>query len=184
MKTVFICEGQDDLWFLYYYLEKKCNWDIDRNIWKSNKIPENNGRKVIYIKSDESESIAAIVTGNGQSGISEVINDIMVINSYTTPDEAIEKIVIFRDCDDRLPDDVATEMNVIFDNKVNLKNRQVSELIMDIDGQNVTVKILPVVIPFDEQGAIETLVMKSISDKSDAGKYAVSYTHLTLPTKA
>ena len=99
----------------------------------------------------------------------------MVINSYTTPDEAIEKIVIFRDCDDRLPDDVATEMNVIFDNKVNLKNRQVSELIMDIDGQNVTVKILPVVIPFDEQGAIETLVMKSISDKSDAGKYVVEH---------
>lgn len=175
MKTVFICEGHDDLWFLYYYLEKKCNWTIDGDKWKTNKIPQKNGRKAIFIRSNDSESIGAIVTGNGQTGISKVIKDILIINSHVVMNDAINKIVIFRDCDDRFPDYVASEMNEIFENKVQLKNCHVSEYKMEVDSEELIVKILPVVIPFDEQGAIETLIMKSISDKSDIGKYVVKH---------
>lgn len=179
MRTVIICEGQDDLWFLYYYLEKKCGWTVfensDKNKWKNNKIPERTNRKIVYIKSIESDSVAAIVTGNGQSGIIDVINDIKTINSMAINECAITKIIIFRDCDDRLPDDVAAEMDGVFDNKVQLRNCMVSDYDTLVDGEKLSVRILPVVIPFDEEGAIETLLMKSISDKSAAGKYVVTH---------
>ncbi len=173
MKIVLICEGQDDLWFLCYYLHKKCGWIIaDKKIWNNYKIPDKNKRKVIYMRSEESLSTIAVVSSNGQNGIKCVVDDILNINQQF-PQDSIEKLVIFRDCDDRPQQEVASSMSVYFMENMHLKNRTVTDYSRSIDGLNITLQILPVVIPFDEQGAIETLLMKSISDKCVEGKYVV-----------
>lgn len=41
------------------------------------------------------------------------------------------------------------------------------------EGENYTTGIIPIILPFDEQGAIETLLMKAISESSQEEKYIV-----------
>ena len=38
MRSVIVCEGRDDLWFISYYLHKALKWDeCDASLWcKSN----------------------------------------------------------------------------------------------------------------------------------------------------
>ena len=45
----------------------------------------------------------------------------------------------------------------------------------EIDETDVSMSILPVVIPFDEQGAVETLLLQSIENKSNDGKYIADH---------
>ena len=52
-----------------------------------------------------------------------------------------------------------------------LKNNEVSVLQNEIDEIDVTLSLLPVIIPFDENGAIETLLLKAIEDSSKEGAY-------------
>lgn len=93
------------------------------------------------------------------------------------PSSAIDAIIIFRDCDDRSPDELAHSMNDWFadcttwlPNHFVLNNNEPVLLRNEIDEVDVSTTILPVIIPFDEAGAIETLLLQAIEDSSDDGK--------------
>lgn len=51
-----------------------------------------------------------------------------------------------------------------------LNNNEPVLLRNEIDEVDVSTTILPVIIPFDEAGAIETLLLQAIEDSSDDGK--------------
>lgn len=42
MRSVILCEGNDDLWFIAYFLNKVIGWDINGTKWKSPKLSCNN----------------------------------------------------------------------------------------------------------------------------------------------
>lgn len=49
MKSVVLCEGQDDLWFIGYYLHKVGNWMQCECPWKNYTIALKPGKqKVIF----------------------------------------------------------------------------------------------------------------------------------------
>lgn len=50
MKSVILCEGGDDLWFLAYYLHKRARWAptaIINSIWKNYQISALNNRQEV-----------------------------------------------------------------------------------------------------------------------------------------
>lgn len=48
MRSVIVCEGRDDLWFISYYLHKVLGWDkCDASLWcKSYSLSAKSGQKV------------------------------------------------------------------------------------------------------------------------------------------
>lgn len=51
MKSVVLCEGPDDLWFIGYYLNKVGGWEKCNSPWENYTIPIlHNGQKVIFLK--------------------------------------------------------------------------------------------------------------------------------------
>lgn len=51
MRSVIVCEGRDDLWFISYYLHKALKWDeCDASLWcKSYNLSAKSGQKVFYM---------------------------------------------------------------------------------------------------------------------------------------
>lgn len=55
MRSVIVCEGRDDLWFISYYLHKALKWDeCDASLWcKSYNLSAKSGQKVFYMTSPD-----------------------------------------------------------------------------------------------------------------------------------
>ena len=164
MRSVIVCEGRDDLWFISYYLHKVLSWDeCDASLWcKSYSLSAKSGQKVFYMTSPDEKHQVAIFSSGGQNRLDCLPKEWLTLNEKN-PSSAIDAIIIFRDCDDRSPDELAHSMNHWFaDCTTWLPNH--------FDEVDVSTTILPVIIPFDEAGAIETLLLQAIEDSSDDGK--------------
>lgn len=54
-----------------------------------------------------------------------------------------------------------------------LNNNALNAWNFQSEGEDYITNIIPIVLPFDEQGAIETILMKAISESSEEEKYIV-----------
>lgn len=176
MKFVILCEGSDDLWFIAYFLNKSCGWDIDgsRKKWKTYKVPLDRYQEAQYIHRADMRNVGVIVAVGGQDRFEGKIREISKINS-SYPQDPINAVIIFRDCDERNQNELAESMSGWFGNGIRLQNNNVCVLHSNIEETDVDVSILPVVIPFHEQGAVETLLLKSIEDKGTDGAYVADH---------
>ena len=124
---------------------------------------------------DEKHQVAIFSSG-GQNRLDCLPKEWLTLNEKN-PSSTIDAIIIFRDCDDRSPNELAHSMNNWFvdcttwlPNHFVLNNNEPVLLRNEIDEVDVSTTILPVIIPFDEAGAIETLLLQAIEDSSDDGK--------------
>lgn len=178
MRSVIVCEGSDDLWFLGYYLNKVLQWNTcPSKLWcPAYELSAKQKQEVQYLSSPDNINQVAIFSSGGQDRMKSLVKEwIDLIEAQ--PFHPIDSIIFFHDCDDRLPDTLAHEMESWFSsftswlpNNFSLKNNTVSILQNEIDEIDITVLILPVIIPFDENGAVETLLLKAIEDSSQDGK--------------
>lgn len=185
MRSVVLCEGQDDLWFLAYYLNKRAGWDIDKDRkehWPNYRIGvQNNRQKVEYLS--HGQDSAAIWSVGGKSSFQKPISVIFekLIASY--PSDPIDSVVLLEDRDDLCPDEVAAEMGSWFPGNLTLTNQTTACWSSVIDGQSVSVNVTPVVIPFSEQGAIETVLAGAVRDRgSEEEAFIVSQANTYIDT--
>lgn len=175
MRSVILCEGNDDLWFIAYFLNKVIGWDINGTKWKSPKLSCNNRfQDVQYMHLMKTNHVLAIKSVGGQDRMKEALKEILYLNKEN-PMNPIDAIILFRDSDERSQEDVAKSMENWFDIPITLSNQEISEYQTEIDEFFLAFKILPVIIPFDEHGAIETLLLNAISDNGNDGKYIVEH---------
>ena len=132
--------------------------------------------KHFYMTSPDEKHQVAIFSSGGQNRLDRLPKEWLTLNEKN-PSSAIDAIIIFRDCDDRSPDELAHSMNDWFADCTTwlpshfvLNNNEPVLLRNEIDEVDVSTTILPVIIPFDEAGAIETLLLQAIEDSSDDGK--------------
>lgn len=176
MRSVILCEGTDDLWFIAYYLHKTDRWNTSgaKNKWKSNRIStEYEGQKVEYMCLPEARHLLAIKSTDGQANLESSVEKILELNEKLSSDW-VDNIIIFRDCDDRDNDALLHEMESWFPNGIVLKNNEVSTYDVSAlltEEYDFKLHVLPLVIPFDEAGAIETLLVQAISDSGADGRY-------------
>lgn len=179
MRSVILCEGTDDLWFLAYYLHKAKHWNVvKRSQWKGAKIPADVGSQdVQYMELPDTAHMLAIKSTDGQGNLEKSAKDILKLIE-DTPTFPVDNLIIFRDCDDRTPEELTAEMETWFPNGIALENDRESKYVVSQmlkDEYDFELTVLPLIIPFDEAGAIETLLVQAIADHSVDGKYAAEH---------
>lgn len=175
MKSVVLCEGHDDLWFISYYLHKTANWKIvkpSKSVWKNYRLSPLTERQEIQYLSNGSDHIA-IWSVCGKDSFERPIGELLrFISDF--PFDPIDSIVIVRDRDNDLIDDVLCKMNLWFDGNMDLTNKTTSNLSRVIEDYDVVTMVTPVIIPFNEEGAIETLLKTAIREEGAEEEFIVS----------
>lgn len=172
MKSVVLCEGPDDLWFIGYYLYKVGEWKQRNSPWKNYTIPTlHNGQKVISLEKG-ADTVAVWCVG-GKDAFSETISVLLnkIIGTY--PFDPVNSIVIMRDRDNESDDEILSQLQQWVSSEEILINKSITVWSKEIDGIPVSVNITPLIIPFSEEGAIETVLMHSVSERDAEGAVVV-----------
>ena len=174
MKSVVLCEGRDDLWFISYYLHKTAKWNIvkpSQSVWKNYRLSTLTNRQEIQYLSNGSDYVA-IWSVCGKDSFEKPIREILrFISSF--PFDPIDSIVVVRDRDNDSVDDVLNNMNSWFDGGITLTNKTTSILSRTIEDCDVSTKVTPIIIPFSEEGAIETILKAAIREEGEEETFIV-----------
>lgn len=177
MNSIVLCEGPDDLRFISYYLHKKAGWDEDHNPakrWRAFRVKENNNHQKVFMMKNGDHGVAIWCVG-GKDSFSLPLKTIVDKFIREIPAEAVKSIVYVRDRDNDSVDDIIDKIKECLPENIDLINKCSNTIsIACNDGANVHVSLTPVIIPFNEAGAIETLLMQAVREKSDAGEFVVN----------
>lgn len=168
MKSVILCEGGDDLWFLAYYLHKCARWAPTASInsvWKNYRITALNNRQEVKCFSCGNNHVA-IWSVCGKDSFEKPVRSLMhLIDTY--PFDPVDSIVIVRDRDDDSIPQILQSMESWIGNSIRLENKTTSMLDREIDDCDVETYVTPVIIPFSEEGAIETILKRAIKEQGE-----------------
>ena len=175
MRSILLCEGPDDLWFSAYYLHKVAHWNECRSLkkyWPNYKINPLDERQNVKYFCKGSDSVAIwCVAGKDcfDTAISAIIEKIIV--DY--PEDAVDSLVILRDRDEDSEASILEHFSECFGGNIHLTNNCSSTYSREIDGINVSVNVTPVIIPFDDCGAIESILMEAVHEANSEGRIIV-----------
>ncbi|MHB8126436.1 MAG: DUF3226 domain-containing protein [Desulfitobacteriaceae bacterium] len=180
MKSVVICEGNTDLTLIQYFLEKVYKWEFIKNAeYKkySNIIHKYNDAQNVKWFKHFNGSLLCIVSAGGVSKIPNILEKVLDLNQLGSFNKS-ERISVISD-----RDEVGTEQefitklsarfasyNVVFQNKIehNSWNKAMYSDILQAEGQEISrVDFLPLIIPFEETGAIETFLLDALCETSE-----------------
>ncbi len=170
MKSIIICEGETDFTLLQYFMIKVYGWsDSGKNTFN----PEIKG--ILSRDFVKDSNMLTIISAGGCSNLKEVFSAVIRNNENTVFDsERFSKVVIITDNDEEGTESkIVSELNAVSSVAGEISNRKWSKLSFTDMTNNKTpfeVDVLLLVIPFDENGALETFLLNSISkqDSYDA----------------
>lgn len=178
MNSIVLCEGPDDLWFISYYLYKRAGWSIDKKPdirkWGFHVVPINDHQQVNYLKKDGNG--VAIWCVGGKDSFEEAVKISIQAYVMEIPSKAVNSIVIVRDRDDDDESEILRKINSWLPRIRELENKKTTEYSVKCEnGENAYTHITPIIIPFQEEGAIETLLINSVKQSCDAGQVVVDH---------
>lgn len=105
----------------------------------------------------------------GKDAFSHAIEAIFsrIISNY--PQNVIDSVVILRDRDTDQEKDILATLKNALHKELSLSNHSTSVYSDVIDGTQVSINITPVIIPFDDCGAIESLLLEAIREVNSEG---------------
>lgn len=166
-KSIILCEGSTDYVLLQYYMQKVHSW----NDYSSGKYKYKNQKSRLLVKNDDFLTIAP---SGGCSQLTSELKDVLTRNVFASPEELFEKIVIITDNDDL---NERTEMLLSISNVIKEFDCSISKIENNLwftFSINRTISpnvqkccILPLIIPFEENGAMETFLLNAISDSNE-----------------
>lgn len=167
MNSAIICEGSTDYVLLQYYMRKVFLWDDGgKAIFKLD-----NQKSRLLKKSGDELTILAV---GGCSRLAEGLELILKHNQYEEPSHKnmVSKIVIITDHDDpgtpeeflRTLTEKINGMGGTIDDPKLVVNQWCKFNITDTYGKTIGIELLPMVVPSDEEGAMETFLLNSLSE--------------------
>lgn len=175
MKSIVICEGQTDAILLSYYLNKVNGWEFyGRKDKRKNNIPiRNNNTEEAnwYIRG---EDLLVIWGVGGESNFHYAIQEILQINRLANKEDVFSKIAVVRDRDNFDKDEeLLARLSGSFQ-EVKLQNNIWTEKVYVNELQEeMCVQILPIIIPLDNTGALETFILDAICEMGESEKQIV-----------
>ncbi|EYE87606.1 hypothetical protein Q428_12435 [Fervidicella metallireducens AeB] len=175
MKSILLCEGKSDAILISYYLNKVKGWEF---------YGKKDKRKVtIPIRNNESEEVNWYSLGEdilsiwgigGKSNFKYAIEQILKINRLADKEDAFNKIIIITDRDNSLNnEDILNELSKYLE-EVNLQNNEWTDKVYINEFQEaIGVNVLPIIIPFDKTGALETFILDAICEMGEEEKQIV-----------
>lgn len=174
MKSILLCEGKTDAILISYYLFKVKGWEF---YGKKDK-----GKVTIPIRNNESEvnwyrldnDLLAIWGVGGKNNFKYAIEQVLKINKLADKEDVFNKIIILTDRDNSLNDeDLLNELSEYFE-ELNLQNNEwVEKEYINEFQDTISVKILPIIIPFNKTGALETFILDAICEMGEEESHIV-----------
>lgn len=171
MKSIIICEGRTDFLFLQYFMRNVNLWEDAGKTYRYNAFFL--GNRGFYKNHDE----VVIGFSGGSTKIPYAVEQIMKINRNSVyPDEKYDNLVVVTDRDDEFAEQFiidsvdriisAYSLQPVFSQNDTWENITFHDTL----GQKFHMNFLCLVIPPEENGAIETLLLDSIAinDEYDA----------------
>jgi hypothetical protein len=191
MKSIILCEGKTDLYLLSYYLGKVAGWkSVKSKAYKEmkRKLEEklssfanhSDNQEVEWYFNDNEDVLCIFATGSNnmiKDGLKQVIN-----LNMNTSEQNFDKVAVVSDRDDehveaallREIKAVLTKNNIGFDtlvhNQWNVSNPYLTNGLED----EHRLSLLPIIIPFDENGTIETFLLNARKEIDPAEKRIVT----------
>ena len=168
MKSLIICEGETDFVFLQHYMEKVNGWNDSKQKPNPSFISSvDNSRSRDFIKNADT---LTIISCGGCGNIKNVFEEVVRKNQNEIFDEErYSKIVILTDNDEEgVEAKIVSELNAAAGNSTQIKNNTWTDLTFTDTTQNqFNSKLLLLIIPFDENGALETFLLSSIAKQDE-----------------
>ena len=170
MKSIIICEGPTDFVLLQYFMRKVNNWDEGQESKNKPKGFEKSRSRDFQ----KGENSLRIICADGCSRMPLLLSKILENNFLaSSSDEVYSKIVYLTDNDeDQTKEEVFLNLKMIWNTQTDFVNNSWTS--MEIDNErldDLSVDFLPLVIPFEETGAIETFLLQTLAS---AKKYDAS----------
>lgn len=176
MISIIICEGVTDLVLLQYFLEKRYDWTYikDKDFSRYSEIMPSLGsnKNTKWLRKGDN-NFMCIKSAGGCGKICNVLNNILEINT-TDFYHFFNNIAILTDNDDiDTPANFLSQITDTFNNfhisfQSDVLNNEWNEtMIKNSMEESVSINLLPLIIPFDENGAIETFLLNSIKQHSN-----------------
>lgn len=174
MKSIIICEGGTDLNLIEYFLEKTNGWG-----YKTDK------KEIEIFKSvknlNKNQDILTIGESGGCTKIPKCFKSVIEKNKYSaTDEERFNNIVIISDRDeiDTVDTFIKDLNNVLTDNGVDIEDRIIHDkwiMCKCLNGRGLEIqfRILLLIIPFEETGALETFLLDAISKRDSYDKQII-----------
>ena len=186
MKSIILCEGKTDAILLSYYLGKVVEWNFNKNLTKRVALPIKNWQNEevnVYTKGENELIIWAV---GGQSNFEYAIKQIIKANRIAEKENAYAKIIIMRDRDVIEDNEIVLKevQDIFHANNINLEitaNNQwsSSEYVNEYNEKAQIkeineIKVLPIIIPFNKNGALETFILDAISEMGQEESHIVN----------
>lgn len=153
---------------IVYYLHKCARWAPTASInsvWKNYRITALNNRQEVKCFSCGNNHVA-IWNVCGKDSFEKPVRSLMhLIDTY--PFDPVDSIVIVRDRDDDSIPQILQSMESWIGNSIRLENKTTSMLDREIDDCYVEIYVTPVIIPFSEEDAIETILKRAIKEQGE-----------------
>lgn len=178
MRSLILCEGFDDVLIIGYFLHKKGGWNFTSQgqfseLYDLPKLDAKREATELYIRGNDVLGIWAV---GGKNSFGEAYKFINSVNSRY-PEQCINKLFVLMDRDEDEIDACLSqtksqlvEYGIYADQ---LKNGEKAEYKFIIEDDTYTMEIIPVIIPFDIEGALETVLMNGIAESGEEEKYIV-----------
>lgn len=177
MRSVVICEGLDDVKFLTYYLMYKCSWEhLKPNKVARKKFYGRNGQYLIADKdSDEQfykkgEDMLLVCKSNGKTKFNflyeNLVDTVDIVNDFK-----LDNLFILTDNDDNDVEGILNEISRSFEElNVELSDLQNMEI-----SKTSSFNLVPVIVPEEHMGAIESVALERVENLNVDTKYVVKY---------
>lgn len=162
MSKLILCEGATDAIFLSYYMKKVAGWEFCRGSQPLKIKEQNITESVNWYKKDEDRLLICGVGGKDKFKSffeSRIKNAIIDANAF-------DAIAVITDRDDKEIEDIEKHIKSVFQPLLsdvhNLEWK--SNVYMDSFGIKRELKFLLNIIPYDYQGALETVMLDAIAE--------------------
>ena len=178
MRSLILCEGLDEVLILGYFLFKTQGWyynpeAVFAETYSLPKIDSQNQVLEVYTKD---EDVLAIWAVGGKDSFDKAYKFIARINEQH-PEQGINKVFIVTDRDtgdiQSCLENIREKMNLYGLNISDLNNTQQNQYMYEVEDETYCLDIIPVIIPFDSNGAIENVLMAGIAEKGEEERYIV-----------
>lgn len=185
MNSIILCEGIDEVYIIGYYAHKTSGrkWvfedkaEISKEFNLAKQIKDNQCLAVYKNAKDQ----LAIWSVGGKDSFTKPLDSIFAINKMH-PDERFEEIVIIMDRDSDEISDILKSIEMMVNNNkenktlgitVSLNNNSQNKFGYSINDTEYHCNITPIILPFDEPGAIENVLMTAIAEESGEDAFIV-----------
>lgn len=163
MNKIILCEGMTDAILLSYYLGKTAGWNHCKKPPSNIMIKEERFEESInWYQKDDDRLLICGVGGRDNMGSffkNKILRTIVDADSFS-------RMAVVLDRDNKNTDSIETHASSVFRPVVTsmVNNQWVSNSYCDAFGKEQVLEALLVIIPMEQQGAMETLMLNSISE--------------------